>query len=383
MSRLTEPDANGDRRPRAREGLLETPLADRHLGLGARMVEFAGWSMPVQYAGILEEHRAVRTRAGLFDLSHMGELFVDGTDAAKALGYALVSDPAALQVGRAQYSMICFPGGGVLDDLIVYRLGEDRFMVVANASNAAAGSDALAERIEGFRVVLDDRSLATALVAIQGPLSRQVMAPLTDLAIADLRNYAIGDGHVAGQPALVARTGYTGEDGFEVFVDVPSAGHVWDALMEAGRSAGVVPVGLGARDTLRLEAGMPLYGNELGADTTPYEAGLGRVVKLGKEGDFVGRAALEKAEADGPRKKLVGLAVRGRGIARHGYELFAGDRRTGAITSGTLSPTLGEPIAMAYVAPSDAEPGTILEVKIRDQRVPAQVVALPFYRRTT
>jgi aminomethyltransferase len=383
MSRLTEPDANGDRRPRAREGLLETPLADRHLGLGARMVEFAGWSMPVQYAGILEEHRAVRTRAGLFDLSHMGELFVDGTDAAKALGYALVSDPAALQVGRAQYSMICFPGGGVLDDLIVYRLGEDRFMVVANASNAAAVSDALAERIEGFRVVLDDRSLATALVAIQGPLSRQVMAPLTDLAIADLRNYAIGDGHVAGQPALVARTGYTGEDGFEVFVDVPSAGHVWDALMEAGRSAGVVPVGLGARDTLRLEAGMPLYGNELGADTTPYEAGLGRVVKLGKEGDFVGRAALEKAEADGPRKKLVGLAVRGRGIARHGYELFAGDRRTGAITSGTLSPTLGEPIAMAYVAPSDAEPGTILEVKIRDQRVPAQVVALPFYRRTT
>ena len=383
MSRLTEPDANGDRRPRAREGLLETPLADRHLGLGARMVEFAGWSMPVQYAGILEEHRAVRTRAGLFDLSHMGELFVDGTDAAKALGYALVSDPAALQVGRAQYSMICFPGGGVLDDLIVYRLGEDRFMVVANASNAAAVSDALAERIEGFRVVLDDRSLATALVAIQGPLSRQVMAPLTDLAIADLRNYAIGDGHVAGQPALVARTGYTGEDGFEVFVDVPSAGHVWDALMEAGRSAGVVPVGLGARDTLRLEAGMPLYGNELGADTTPYEAGLGRVVKLGKEGDFVGRAALENAEADGPRKKLVGLAVRGRGIARHGYELFAGDRRTGAITSGTLSPTLGEPIAMAYVAPSDAEPGTILEVKIRDQRVPAQVVALPFYRRTT
>ena len=298
MSRLTEPDANGDRRPRAREGLLETPLADRHLGLGARMVEFAGWSMPVQYAGILEEHRAVRTRAGLFDLSHMGELFVDGTDAAKALGYALVSDPAALQVGRAQYSMICFPGGGVLDDLIVYRLGEDRFMVVANASNAAAVSDALAERIEGFRVVLDDRSLATALVAIQGPLSRQVMAPLTDLAIADLRNYAIGDGHVAGQPALVARTGYTGEDGFEVFVDVASAGHVWDALMEAGRSAGVVPVGLGARDTLRLEAGMPLYGNELGADTTPYEAGLGRVVKLGKEGDFVGRAALEKAEAD-------------------------------------------------------------------------------------
>jgi aminomethyltransferase len=367
----------------AQDGLLATPLADRHRALSARMVEFAGWSMPVRYAGILEEHRAVRARAGLFDLSHMGELFVEGADAAKALGYALVSEPAALKVGRAHYSMICFPDGGVLDDLIVYRLGEERFMVVANASNAVAVSDALAERVKGFSVVLDDRSLSTALVAIQGPLSLQVLAPLTDLAIADLRYYAIGDGQVAGVPALVARTGYTGEDGFEVFVEVASAGRVWDALMEAGRSAGVVPVGLGARDTLRLEAGMPLYGNELGPDTTPFEAGLGRVVKLGKEGDFVGRVALEKAEADGPRKRLVGLAVRGRGIARHGYELFAGNRHTGAITSGTLSPTLGEAIAMAYAAPSDAEPGTILEVKIRDQRVPVQVVALPFYRRAT
>jgi aminomethyltransferase len=256
-------------------------------------------------------------------------------------------------------------------------------MVVANASNATAVSDALAERIKGFSVVLDDRSLATALVAIQGPASLQVLAPLTDVSIADLRYYAIGEGHVAGVPALVARTGYTGEDGFEVFVDVESAGVVWDALMEAGRSAGVVPVGLGARDTLRLAAGMPLYGNELGADTTPYEAGLGRVVKLGKEGDFVGRVALEKANADGPRKKLVGLKVLGRGIARHGYELFAGERRTGIVTSGTQSPSLGEPIAMAYASPSDAEPGTILEVRIRDQRVQAQVVALPFYRRAT
>jgi len=367
----------------AQEGLLATPLADRHIALGARMVEFAGWSMPVQYAGILEEHRAVRTHAGLFDLSHMGELFVEGSDAAKALGFALVSEPAALKVGRAHYSMICFPEGGILDDLIVYRLDEGRFMIVANASNAAAVSDALAERIEGFSVVLDDRSLATALVAIQGPLSLDVLAPLTDIAIADMRYYAIGEGHVAGVPALVARTGYTGEDGFEVFVDVSSAGVVWDALMTAGRSAGVVPVGLGARDTLRLEAGMPLYGNELGPDTTPYEAGLGRVVKLAKEGDFIGRTALQKAEVDGPRKKLVGLAIRGRGIARHGYPLFIGDRRTGVVTSGTLSPTLGEPIAMGYVAPSDAEPGTIVEVGIRDQRVTAEVVVLPFYRRTS
>ena len=360
---------------------LATPLAERHAALGARMVEFAGWLMPLQYTGILEEHRAVRARAGLFDLSHMGELFVEGQEAAEGLGYALTSDPSTLKVGRAQYSMICFPEGGILDDLIVYRLGEDRFLVVANASNAAAVSDALAERLAGRRVVLDDRSLATGLVALQGPRSAAILGPLTDVALDDLRYYAIAEGHVAGTPALIARTGYTGEDGFEMFVDMAATGRVWDVLMDAGKVEGIVPVGLGARDTLRLEAGMPLYGNELGPDSTPFEANLGRVVSLAKEGDFVGRAALEKAQADGPRKMLVGLAIRGRGIARHGYEVFAGDRRTGVVTSGTLSPTLGEPIAMAYVAPSEAEPGTILAVGIRDQRVEAEVVPLPFYRR--
>jgi aminomethyltransferase len=365
----------------AHETLLATPLADRHAALGAKIVEFAGWLMPLQYSGILEEHRAVRARAGLFDLSHMGELFVEGEDAASGLAYALVSDPPSLAIGRAHYSIICAPDGGVIDDLIVYRLGLERFLIVANASNAAAVSDALAERLAGCRAVLDDRSLATALVAIQGPLAAEVLAPLTDVALDGLRYYSIAEGHVSGAAALVARTGYTGEDGFEVILDVSDAVRVWDALLEAGAPRGVVPVGLGARDTLRLEAGMPLYGNELGRDATPYEAGLGKVVKLSAEGDFVGRAALERAQADGPRKRLVGLVVRGRGIARHGYPVFAGERATGVVTSGTLSPTLGEPIAMAYVAPSDAEPGTILAVGIRDQRVPAEVVALPFYRR--
>jgi aminomethyltransferase len=360
---------------------LLTPLADRHRALGARIVEFGGWLMPLQYAGILEEHRAVRSTAGLFDLSHMGELYVEGSEAAAALGYALTTEPAGLKVGRAHYSMICFPEGGVLDDLIVYRLGEERFMVVANASNASAVSDALAERFAGRRVVLDDRSLATALVAIQGPLAAAILAPLTDVALADLPYYGIAPGNVAGVPALVARTGYTGEDGFEVIGDVAAAGRMWDALLEAGMPMGAVPVGLGARDTLRLEAGMPLYGNELGPDTTPFEAGLGRVVKLAKDGDFVGRAALEKASAEGPRKLLVGLVVRGRGIARHGYDIFVGDRRIGVVTSGTQSPTLGQPIAMAYVKPSEAELGTIVDVSIRDQRVPAEVVPMPFYRR--
>ena len=360
---------------------LTTPLASRHAALGARIVEFGGWLMPLQYSGILEEHRAVRARAGVFDLSHMGELFIEGPDAAEGLSYALSTDPGVLKVGRAHYSMILFPEGGILDDLIVYRLGDQRFMVVANASNAAAVSDALLERLAGRRAVLDDRTLATGLVAIQGPRAAGILAPLTDVDLDGLRYYAIAEGNVAGVPALVARTGYTGEDGFEVFVEFSAAGTVWDALLEAGKAEGAVPVGLGARDTLRLEAGMPLYGNELGPDTTPEEAGLGRVVHFAKGGDFVGRAALEKAQSDGPRMKLVGLTLKARGIARHGYRIFSGDRQVGTVTSGTLSPTLGEPIAMAYVTPSEAEPGTILAVEIRDQRVPAEVVPLPFYRR--
>jgi aminomethyltransferase len=361
--------------------LHETPLRDRHVAAGARLIDFAGWEMPVQYRGILEEHRAVRERAGLFDLSHMGELFVEGPEAGAALAFALVTDPPKLADGRAQYSMIVAPNGGILDDLIVYRLAPERFLVVANASNAQIVSDLLAERIEAFKAVLDDRSRVTGLVAIQGPRSVGIVRPLTDVDLDALRYYAIAEGEVAGVPALVARTGYTGEDGFEVFVDTGRAGEVWDALMDAGRNDGIAPIGLGARDTLRLEAGMPLYGNELDASTNPFEAGLGRVVKLDKPGDFVGRTALERVAREGVDRKLVGLVLRGRGIARHGYRLLSGDRVTGVVTSGTQSPTLGQPIAMGYVATADAEPGTMIDVEIRDQRVPAEVVALPFYRR--
>ncbi len=358
-----------------------SPLADRHEALGARMIEFGGWLMPLQYRGILEEHRAVRERAGLFDLSHMGELVVEGAEAGAGLAYALVSNPPALAVGRAHYSLICAEDGGVLDDLIVYRLDAERFMVVANAANAATVSDALAERLDGRRAVLADETLATALVAIQGPLSAEVLTPLTHLDVATIRYYGIAEDEVAGVPARIARTGYTGEDGFEIFVEAAAAGAVWDALLEAGRDRGVLPCGLGARDTLRLEAGMPLYGNELDRDTNPHEARLERVVKLDKAHDFVGRAALERIAEEGPRRLLVGLAVRGRAIARHGYPVFAGERRTGTVTSGTQSPTLGYPIAMAYVAPGDAEPGTILAAEVRGTHVPVEVVPLPFYRR--
>jgi aminomethyltransferase len=363
------------------EGPLATPLVDRHEALGARMVEYAGWLMPVQYRGIIEEHRAVRAAAGLFDLSHMGELVVEGREAGASLAAALVSNPPALKVGRAHYSMICAPDGGILDDLIVYRLADDRFMVVANAANAEVVSDALTTRLEKRRAVLDDQSLSTALVAIQGPRSAAILAPLTPLDLHALRYYGIAEGEVAGVPAMVARTGYTGEDGFELFVEAAHAGDLWDAILAAGTPSGLIPIGLGARDTLRLEAGMPLYGNELDRSTNPYEAGLGRVVKLDKEGDFVGRTALERVAEAGVERRLVGLKLKERGIARHGYPVADANGPTGTVTSGTMSPTLGEPIAMAYVATANAEPGTMLTVEIRGTPVAAQVVPLPFYQR--
>ncbi len=360
---------------------LPTPLLDRHQALGARIVDFAGWLMPISYAGILEEHRATRAAAGLFDLSHMGELVVEGPEAGAALAASLVSDPPALKVGRAQYSQIVAEDGGIIDDLIVYRLDTDRFMVVANASNARTVSDALAQRTKGFRAVLDDRSLATGLVAVQGPRSIDVLGPLTGVDIAGIHYYGIAEGEVAGVPAMIARTGYTGEDGFEVFADTSRVHEVWDAMFASGRPHGLVPVGLGARDTLRLEAGMPLYGNELLRSTNPYEAGLGRVVKLGKPGPFVGREALERIARDGVSRSLVGLVLRERGVARHGYPVLADGVPVGAVTSGTMSPTLGQPIAMAYVPPAQAGVGTMLAVEIRGAPVAAEVVPLPFYRR--
>jgi aminomethyltransferase len=363
--------------------LRTTALIDEHRGLGARLIEFGGWEMPVQYTGILDEHRAVRTRAGLFDLSHMGELWVSGPGAGAGLAHALVTDPPSLAVGRAHYSMICAPDGGIIDDLIVYRVAPERFLVVPNASNAPVVHAELRQRLAGHDAALDDATMRTSLVAVQGPLAREILAPLTDADLGSLRTYSITPGHAAGEPAWIARTGYTGEDGFELFLDWGDAPVVWRRLLDAGRDAGLVPAGLGARDTLRLEAGMPLYGNELDRETTPDEAGLGRVVKLDKPGGFVGGEALAAARARGPRRQLVGIVLRERGICRHGYPVFAreGAEPVGTVTSGTMSPTLGEAIAMARVPPSMAALGTMLEVGVRAARVPAEVVALPFYRR--
>ena len=287
-----------------------SPLHALHVAAGASFTDFAGWQMPVRYGSETAEHRAVRTTAGLFDLTHMGEVELVGPGAGAALDHALVGRPSAIGVGRARYSMICAEDGGIIDDLVVYRLAEEHYLVVANASNVAVVAPELVARAEGHDVTVTDTSTDWALIAVQGPASAEILAGLTELDVPSLKYYAIDAGTVAGIDVLLARTGYTGEDGFEVFVPAGRGIELWDALATAGVGAGIVPVGLGARDTLRLEAGMPLYGNELDRSTDPYQAGLGRVVKLGKSGDFVGRAALERTAAAGPSRMLVGLVVR-------------------------------------------------------------------------
>ncbi len=360
---------------------LRTPLHDRHVALDARMVPFAGYEMPVQYRSILEEHRAVRTAAGLFDLSHMGEIAVDGPEAVAFLRYALVSDPGALEPGQAQYSMLCDEDGGIIDDLICYRT-EPGYLVVCNAANheiVVRHLNALLARGD-FDATLDDRSERTALVAPQGPLAAEILATLTDVDLGSLANYHALRGSVAGIDCLIARTGYTGEDGFELFCDARRATRVWDAVLAAGAPRGMIPAGLGARDTLRLEAGMPLYGNELDRATNPFEANLGRVVKLDK-GEFVGRAALAQVQQAGPRRKLIGLVMREQAIPRAGYEVRQEGEAIGRVTSGTASPTLAEKVAMAYVPADRAGVGNAFEVVVRERPYRAEQVKLPFYKR--
>ena len=362
--------------------LRRTPLDGVHRELGARMVPFAGYEMPVQYTSILEEHRTVRSAVGVFDLSHMGELEVRGEEAMAFLRYALVSDPGTLDIGQAQYSMLCDADGGIIDDLICYRLGEDRYLVVCNASNRFAVVEQLGSLLErgDFGAELEDRSDRTGLVAPQGPNAAALLAELTDLDLTAIANYHAAEGTVAGIRCLVARTGYTGEDGFELFCPASDTVALWRAVLQAGERHGAKPCGLGARDTLRLEAGMPLYGNELGRDVNPYEVNLGRVVKLEK-GEFVGRAALQAIQQAGPSRKLIGLQMVDNAIPRHGYEVRAGGRAVGSVTSGTLSPTLGTKIAMALVEADTAGLGNAFEVVVRDRPYAAEQVKLPFYRR--
>jgi aminomethyltransferase len=372
--------------------LRRTPLTSVHERLGATLTGFAGWRMPLRYGSETAEHQAVRTAAGLFDLSHMGEIMVTGPDAAGALDYALVGQPSALAPGRARYTMICAPDGGILDDLIVYRLADDDFLVVANAANTDVVFRELTARAgQGCPgAAVTDRTDDYALIALQGPNAVRILAPITDADLDAVRYYASYPATVADCPLLLARTGYTGEDGFELFARPQDAERIWEALTAAGAADGLVPAGLAARDTLRLEAGMPLYGNELGPDLTPFDAGLGRVVRLDKPGDFVGREALAERAAAAPRRELVGLVGQTRRVPRHGYGVLWDAARHGMVTSGAPSPTLGRPIAMAYLeadvarqarqAGQEGTPGR-LAVDVRGSAEPAALVPLPFYHR--
>ena len=361
----------------------ETPLAQVHERLGATFTSFAGWRMPVHYSGHLREHAAVRTSVGLFDLSHMGELRVTGAQAARFLDYALVVHASAMTVGRARYTLLCTPSGGILDDLVVYRTGEEQFLVIANAANVATVFAEFAARAEGFAAEVADVSDSYALLSLQGPRAAEVLAPLTGTDLAAVKYYTCTEATVVGVPALLARTGYTGEDGFELYVSPPDVPAVWAAVQEAGEPAGIVPAGLACRDTLRLEAGMPLYGNELTVDVTPLHAGLGWAVPKEKPGDYVGRAALEKYVESGTPTGLVGLAGTGRRSPRSGYPVLdpRSGQSVGTVTSGALSPTLGYPVAMAYVPRSFEEPGIELVVDIRGAAAPVRVVKRPFYKR--
>jgi len=356
---------------------------------GASFTDFAGWQMPLRYTSELEEHHAVRTAAGLFDLSHMAEVIVAGPEAAAALDFALSNRVSSAAVGQARYSLLLSAEGGIVDDVIVYRTHENRFGVVANAGNRAAAAGALSSRASGFDTTVVDESDSLALLAVQGPASLRIMEAIggleLEVPVGELRYYRSVIGQWAGNEILIARTGYTGEDGFELYVVNSVAPRLWRELMGAGAPHGLVPAGLACRDTLRLEAGMPLYGHELGLDVRPAQAGLGRVVALdGSKGDFVGRAALEAAAAagaDASGRVLVGLRSEGRRAGRAGYAVLDGDRVVGEVTSGALSPTLGHPIAMAFVEAASARPGAELAIDVRGKPMPASVTALPFYTR--
>ncbi|MGZ4628245.1 MAG: glycine cleavage system aminomethyltransferase GcvT [Oryzihumus sp.] len=364
--------------------LKHTPLNAVHSAMGATMVDFAGWQMPLRYSSETAEHHAVRNAAALFDLSHMGQIEVNGAGATAALDHALVSNIDRVAVGKAKYTLICSADGGVIDDLIVYRLREDGYLVVANAGNAATVAEALRIRATGHDAVVEDASDNWALIGIQGPRAQEILHEVTHRSLTDLRYYAIAELTVAGCPVLLARTGYTGEDGFELLCAPSDAGQLWSVLAAAGANFGLLPAGLACRDTLRLEAGMPLYGQELTTDLTPYEAGLGRVVALDKPAPFVGRAALVERSTRAIGRRLVGLVPDGRRSPRSGYRLL--DPETGEVvgivTSGAPSPTLGHPIAMAYVDLAHATVGSAVHVDIRGLLEPARVVDLPFYRRT-
>lgn len=360
------------------EELKKTPLFDLHTAAGAQMVPFGGWAMPVRYSDILEEHRAVRERVGLFDVSHMGEIILQGPRAGEIVQGLVTNDVSGMQDGQVIYSPMCAADGGVLDDLLVYRLEAGRYMLVVNASNTGRDLTWVRE-YAGRNAGVEDVSDRTALLALQGPGALDTLRPVAGFDPGVLGSYRFVNGEVAGVKCIVSRTGYTGEDGFELYADAGEAAGLWQALMESGRGFGIMPVGLGARDTLRFEASLPLYGHELNEKTTPLEAGLGRFVKLEK-GSFTGRDALLRQSREGLSRRLAGLSLVDRGVPRANYPVIIGEEAAGVVTSGGYAPTLDAYLAMAYV-PAVIKPGDRVAVLIRGKKCGAGIVPLPFYRR--
>lgn len=354
--------------------LRRTPLHDEHKNLGAKLVDFAGYEMPVQYSGIKAEHEAVRNRAGLFDVSHMGEVFFRGPDAEEAVQRLVTRDVSRLAEGQAGYAAVCYEDGGTVDDVLVYKRPGAEYMVVVNAANREKDIEHFKANVSGLDVEISDESDGWSLIAAQGPEAVGMLESFTATDLSSVKYYRFVEGEIAGKRAILSRTGYTGEDGFELYLANEDAPEVWRSLVEAG----AVPAGLGARDTLRLEAGMCLYGNELDAETSPLEAGISFAVHLTKDVEFIGQTALLRQDADGLDRKLVGFEVEGRGIARHGYTVTDGAEIVGEVTSGTMSPTLGAAIGLALVEPTV---GDRFEVIVRDNPVPAKIVELPFYKR--
>lgn len=364
----------------AASSLRRTPLYEEHRALDARLVEFSGWEMPVQYSSILEEHRAVRTRAGLFDVSHMGEFGVEGPDALAYLQHLVPNDVSKLAVHQALYTQLCLPDGGTIDDLLVYRLGENRYMMVVNAGNIDKDFAWAEQQARNFDVRVTNRSYETGLLALQGPEAQSILQPLTEVDLSNIRYYHFDTGKVDGIDCIISRTGYTGEDGFELYCSSEHVVKLWRDVLAAGKARGLLPAGLGARDTLRLEAGYCLYGHELDETTNPLEAGLGWTVKLNK-GEFIGHDALANIKEQGLKRKLIGIEMVERGVPRGGYAIYAGGRQIGALTSGAPSPTLNKNIGMGYVEAASAVPGTAVTIDIRGKQTAAQIVALPFYKR--
>ncbi|MFQ5850287.1 MAG: glycine cleavage system aminomethyltransferase GcvT [Candidatus Binatia bacterium] len=356
-----------------------TPLYPVHRHLGAKMVEFAGWEMPVQYRGLIEEHLAVRSRAGLFDVSHMGEIEIRGPNALAVCQSVTANDVSRIEGSQVQYNLLLNENGGIVDDLMVYRLEADHFLLCVNAATTAKDAQWITAHAQG-KAEVRDNSDAYAQLALQGPLAHQILQRVTSLRLEKMRPFHFSFGDVCAIRCLVSRTGYTGEDGFELYFDPSKGERLWSTLLDAGSDLGLCPAGLGARDTLRLERAFPLYGHELDENTTPLEAGLEWVTKFSK-GPFLGREALLRQRQDGVKRKLVGLEVVQAGIARGGYRIFKQGRQIGQVTSGTMSPTLRKPIALGYVSSQEAVVGNLVEVEVRSRRVLARVLSLPFYGR--